>query len=217
MIKYIIFDMDGVLINTEPLHYEIWRQVFAEHGLIIDFEHYKGCIGSTNNTLFNLMEEGYGVHFHDDPSVLARFKEIKNSYIRENGIPPIEGVAKVIAELKRQGYKLAVASSSPQEYIEICTEKAGIKQYFDILFSAERVARPKPFPDVFLNVAEQMGAKPEECIVVEDSYNGSRAAKAAGMICLGFANPDSGNQDLSAADVIFYPFCELIDTIEKIK
>lgn len=216
MMKYIIFDMDGVLINTEPLHYKLWTQVFAERGIEIDFEHYKGCIGSTNHTLFNLIEEGYGVRFHEDPTVLTRFKELKNLYIRENGIPPIAGVVDTVAKLKEMGYQLAVASSSMQEYIEICTEKVGIKQYFDILYSAERVARPKPFPDVFLAVADAMGASPEECIVIEDSYNGSRAAKAAGMKCLGFANPDSGNQDLSAADVIFYPLANLIESIDKL-
>lgn len=216
MIRYIIFDMDGVLMNTEPLHYELWKQVFRERGLEIDFEHYKGCIGSTNKTLFNLIQEGYGISFHEDKTVIARFKELKNIYIRENGIPPVEGVQEVVAKLKELGFKMAVASSSPQEYIEICTEKVGIKQYFDILCSAERVERPKPFPDVFLAVAEQLGAKPEECLVIEDSYNGSRAAKAAGMKCLGFANPDSGGQDLSSADVIFYPFEKLIATMEKL-
>lgn len=215
MRKYLIFDMDGVLINTEPLHYKIWKQVFREKGLEIDYEHYKGCIGSTNQTLFRLIEEGYGVRFHEDESVLERFKELKNLYIHKNGIPAVEGVPKVIAKLKEKGYHMAVASSSMQEYIEICTEKIGVKQYFDILFSAERVARPKPFPDVFLSVAKQMGARPEECIVVEDSYNGSIAAKAAGMICLGFANPDSGEQDLSMDDLVFYPFTELIEAVEK--
>lgn len=216
MIKYIIFDMDGVLINSEPLHYKIWKQIFAERGLEIDFEYYKGCIGSTLKTLCDLIEEGYGVDFHGDMTLPARFKEVKNEYIDTYGVPQIEGIPQVIGKLKEMGYHLAVASSSPQEYIELCTKKIGIAQYFDILYSAERVARPKPFPDVFLTVAEKMQAKPEECLVIEDSYNGSRAAKAAGMKCFGFANPDSGNQDLSAADSIFYPFGNLLNVLDNI-
>lgn len=217
MIKYIIFDMDGVLINSEPLHYKIWKQIFAERGLDIDFEHYKGCIGSTLKTLCDLMLEGYGVNFHGDRTLPAQFKEAKREYIEKNGVPQIEGVFEVIKKLKEMGYCLSVASSSPQEYIELCTEKIGIAQYFEILYSAERVARPKPFPDVFLAVADMMQAKPEECLVIEDSYNGSKAAKAAGMKCLGFANPDSGNQDLTSADRIFYPFGNLIEELDKVQ
>ncbi|MBO5461601.1 MAG: HAD family hydrolase [Ruminococcus sp.] len=216
MIRYIIFDMDGVLINSEPVHYEIWKEIFAEKGLEIDFEHYKGCIGSTVNVLYDLIKEGYGVDFHQDPSMKELYAKRKGLYIKEKGIPKIEGVTEVLSQLKERGYRLAVASSSPQEYIELCTKKIGIDQYFDILYSAERVSRPKPFPDVFLAVADAMKAEPEECLVIEDSYNGSHAAKAAGMKCLGFANPDSGNQDLSAADRIFYPFANLIQEMEQI-
>lgn len=217
MIKYIIFDMDGVLINSEPVHYKIWKEIFAERGLDIDFEHYKGCIGSTWKTLCDLLLEGYGVNFYDDATLRIQFKEKKRMYIEKYGVPQIEGVVKVIKKLKEKGYRLAVASSSPQEYIEFCTEKVGIAQYFEILFSAERVARPKPFPDVFLAVAKMMQAKPEECLVIEDSYNGSKAAKDAGMKCLGFANPDSGNQDLTGADRIFYPFHKLIEALEIVE
>lgn len=214
MIRYIIFDMDGVLINSEPIHYEIWKRIFREEGLEIDFEHYKGCIGSTVTVLYDLIEAGYGVDFHEKLSLKDRFAELKSQYIKEKGIPQIEGVKEVLKLLKAKGYHLAVASSSPQDYIELCTKNIEIDKYFDILYSAERVARPKPFPDVFLAVAEAMQARPEECLVIEDSYNGSHAAKAAGMKCLGFANPDSGEQDLSAADRIFYPFTNLIQELE---
>lgn len=211
MITTIIFDMDGVLINSEPLHYKIWQQVFAEHGLEIDFEHYKGCIGSTNRRLLELILEGYGRDFSDDPTLVQRFREIKNEYMRTTGIPVIKGVPEVLAALKEKGYRLAVASSSPQDYIELCTGTAGISGYFDVLFSGERVAHPKPAPDVFLAAADRMNAKPEECLVVEDSENGSRAARAAEMKCMGFRNPDSGDQNLEAADRIFDSFDRLID------
>lgn len=203
MITTVIFDMDGVLFNSEPIHYKVWKQLFAEEGLEIDFEHYKGCIGSTVKRLFELMLEGYGRDFFNDTSLPNRFHEAKGKYLKENGIPIIPGVKELLTALKEKGYRLAIASSSPQAYIELCTKKTGIFEYFDVLFSAERVARPKPAPDVFLAAARQMNVSPEECLVVEDSENGSRAAKAAGMYCMGFYNPDSGNQDLSAADQIF--------------
>lgn len=200
--------MDGVLINSEPVHFEIWKQVFAEQGVFIDYEHYKGCIGSTANRLCELVLEGYGVDFRGNSAVTQRFRELKNSYILEHGIPQIEGVYETVTALKEKGYTLAVASSSPQDYIEIIIKQIGLFDCFDLLFSAERVSRPKPAPDVFLAAAAALNVAPEECLVIEDSANGSKAAKAANMTCYGFANPDSGNQDLSAADQLFYSFKE---------
>ncbi len=215
MIRYIIFDMDGVLINSEPFHYEIWQRIFAERGLVIDFEHYKGCIGSTVKRLMELIWEGYGVDFRGDATMPARFKEVKAELIAQRDVPRVPGVTEVIPKLKEMGYTLAIASSSPQDYIEFCMEKLGIADCFTVMFSGERVANPKPAPDVFLAAAEALGADPSECLVVEDSTNGSRAAKAAGMKCLGFPNPDSGDQDLSAAEAKFYPFVELLEIVDR--
>lgn len=211
MIKCVIFDMDGVLVNSEPVHFEIWKQVFAEQGLTIDYDHYKGCIGSTVKVLLDLVLEGYGIDFHGNPALPNRFRELKNIYIKEKGVPKIEGVYETVTALKEKGYTLAVASSSPQDYIEQIVGQLGLSHCFDLLYSAERVARPKPAPDVFLAAAEGLGMKPEECVVIEDSENGSRAAKAAGMTCYGFANPDSGNQNLEAANELFYPFASFMD------
>lgn len=213
MERVILFDMDGVLMNTEPLHYTIWQQVFAELGVYIDYAHYKDCIGSTNARLMELIYSGYGVDFRGDPVPLQRFSELHLDHIRTCGVPPVAGVPETLADLQRRGCRMAVASSSPQENIELCVNSLGLDPYFHLLFSAERVARPKPAPDVFLAAAERMGVRPEDCVVVEDSANGSRAAKAAGMRCIGFVNPDSGDQDLRAADVLIHHFTELLTVI----
>ncbi len=206
----LIFDMDGVLINSESLHYRLWRQIFAERGLTIDYEHYKGCIGSTVAHLMDLIYRGYGVDFRGDNSLRVRFAQLKEEYIRAHGVPEVADAAQTIHTLHDAGYRMAVASSSPQYYIELCTAAMGVADCFELLFSGERVTRPKPAPDVFLAAAAELGVSPEQCTVIEDSHNGSRAAKAAGMRCLGFANPDSGTQDLSSADEIFYPFSRLL-------
>lgn len=211
MIKCVLFDMDGVLVNTEPLHFDLWKKVFRERDIDLEYDKYKGCIGSTNDFLMNLIYENYGLDFRDDPSLVIRFKEMKDELIRQGGIPAVEGAPEIIRALHEKGYRLAVASSSPQMYIDICIKNLGVADCFELLFSAERVPNPKPAPDVFLAVARRLGAAPEDCLVVEDSRNGSLAAKAAGMTCMGFANPDSGNQDLSAADRIFYPLGQLME------
>lgn len=209
--KYILFDMDGVLVNTEPMHFEIWKKVFKEKGIDIDYEHYKGCIGSTRSFLYNLIKEGYGVDVSVYTDLPERFSQVKDEMLKEKGIPRIEGAVETIKYLYDKGYEMAVASSSSQDYIESQMKTLGIDKCFKLLFSAENVEKPKPAPDVFLVAAEKIGGKPAECTVVEDSANGSRAAKTAGMTCIGFKNPDSGNQDLSVADKIIYKITELKD------
>lgn len=209
MKRNILFDMDGVLINTEPMHYEIWKQVLKEEGIDIDYEHYKGCIGSTKAFLYNLIYESYGVDISNKKEIPERFSRLKEEMLQKDGIPRINGAVETVRYLYEKGCNMAVASSSSQELIERQMKGLEIQNCFKVLFSAENVKNPKPAPDVFLKAAEILGAKPEECVVVEDSFNGSRAAKAAGMTCIGFKNPDSGEQDLSCADRIIYKFEEL--------
>ena len=97
---------------------------------------------------------------------------------------------------------IAIASSSPREFIEAVVKKIGIDQYFKILVSGEEIERSKPEPDIFLKAATLLNVSPTECLVVEDSKSGTIAAKKAGMKCIGYQNVNSGNQDLSNADFI---------------
>ena len=213
MDRVILFDMDGVLVNTEPLHYQLWKQVFAERGLDIAFEHYKGCIGANGKRLMELVLEHYGVDFRDDQTLFDRYYDLKAEHLRHGDIPRIEGVNETLAELQKRGWRMAVASSSTQDYIDLCTERVGIAPFFQVRFSAQWVKNTKPAPDVFLAAAEKMGERPEDCIVVEDSTNGTLAAKAAGMRCIGFDNPDSAGQCLDAADTLIRSFRELLDVL----
>ena len=107
------------------------------------------------------------------------------------------------------GFLMAVASSSPEIYINQVIDMLGVKEYFQVLCSGENVKNPKPAPDVFLKAAKELGVSPDECLVIEDSTNGCRAAKAAGMVCLGYYNPDSGDQDLSIADGVIADYEKL--------
>lgn len=202
--------MDGVLVNTEPMHYRIWKQVFEERGVCIEYEKYIDCIGSTAGYLYELILKWYGVDFRNDPDIPKRFRELKNEIICSEGIPAVDGVPETIRTLYDKGYRLAVASSSPQIFINFCIEKICLSDCFTLLFSGETVPHPKPAPDTFLHTAQTLGAAPEDCIVIEDSRNGTLAAKAAGMTCIGLYNPDSGRQDLSAANRIIQTIPELL-------
>lgn len=208
-IRAVLFDMDGVLINTEPLHYRMWKEAFHNRGLEIEYDVYKGCIGTTDAFLMDLVLENYGRDFRDDRDFPAEVAAIEERMLREEGFPQMPGAREMLERLYRAGYLLAVASSSPLSRIERAMDYIGARQYFKILNTAENVARSKPAPDVYLDTAEKLGVAPKECIVLEDSENGSVAADLAGMVCIGLRNPDSGDQNLERTKVIIHSLGEL--------
>lgn len=216
MLKGVIFDMDGVLINSEPVHYRAWKEAMKNRGTDLDYEIYKPCIGSTNGFLMNILHENYGID-KNDTSLVREMEEIKDRIVREEGFPIIEGVRELLERLKASGLRMAIASSSPIKYIRQVVESLDIAGYFEILNSGEFVAHPKPAPDVFLETAKALGLEPEECLVIEDSGNGCKAAKAAGMVCVAYFNPGSGQQDLSTAQMILEGYEEVDGTfLEKV-
>ncbi len=200
--KAVIFDMDGVLVNTEPLHYRMWKEVFRARGLEIDYEGYKGCIGSTNDFLMNLILQNYGWDFRSDKTIRAEAAAVKNRLIAEEGFPKMPGVEEMLQRLYDTGLWLAIASSSPVSFIELAMDHIGVKQYFRVINSGENVAYSKPAPDIYLDTAKRLLVAPEECVVLEDSTNGCISATSAGMLCVGLYNPDSGDQDLGLAKVV---------------
>lgn len=209
MLKGIIFDMDGVLINSEPFHYRIWKETLRRRGIQIEYEVYKACIGSTVGFLMKLLHEHYGVSLQDT-ALVEEMREIKEEMMAKEGYPPlIPYVKELLEKLCGSGYQLAVASSSPYAYIEKVTRYWDIQKYFTCLVSGEFVEHPKPAPDVFLKAAGEMGLSPEECLVVEDSENGCKAAQNAGITCVAYFNPDSGKQDLGSAYMIVEGYEEI--------
>lgn len=213
MDRFLIFDMDGVLINTETMCYQVWKDIFAELGVEINMDIYKCCIGTSDDVLMESVWRNCGVDFRGRTDLMALQEQRKLQQIAAHGVPAISGTAETLAALQARGYRMAVASASPASHIRLCLEKVGLLPYFEVFFSGEEVARTKPAPDVFLAAAAALGADPRDCTVVEDSRNGTLAAKAAGMRCIGFVNPDSGDQDLSAADVLIHHFTELLEVI----
>ncbi|MBQ4069720.1 MAG: GNAT family N-acetyltransferase [Lachnospiraceae bacterium] len=201
MLKAVIFDMDGVLIDSEPVHYQANKQLMENMGYEISYEYYKQFIGSTCTRMWQTIIKDYKL----DKTVewlLVESDKICDEIIRENGYPPVKGAVNLVKDLRQAGYVLAVASSSKPERIEKNVTALDIKHCFYKLVSGEKVENPKPAPDVFLKAAREIGVSPEECIVIEDSDNGVKAAKAAGMVCIGYLNPGSGVQTLSEADYV---------------
>lgn len=208
MVKAFIFDMDGVIIDSEPIHFEVDQKVMAHFGIDMKPEELDRFVGMTNPEMWRIVKEEYPIS--QSISELIDYQvSSKIDLINSLDLAPIAGIRELIQALKEHDVKLALASSSPPNFIEAVLNKFQLRAYFDCVVSGEEVARGKPAPDVFLQAAHLLSVQPSECIVLEDSGNGVKAAKAANMTCIGFINPNSGNQDLSMADVTVHAISEI--------
>ena len=215
MLKGVIFDMDGVIVDSEPIHYRIFKKYSRELGFEIPDEEYNTFIGSNNRAIYTILKQKYNLKPETEEMIKTYEKRCNEYYDTAQDEKPIKNVDILIKQLHSEGIKLAIASSSPIESINAVTKLFDLKEYFDRLVSGSRLSSPKPAPDIFLMAAGQLGLEPSECAVVEDSQNGVTAAKAAGMKCIGFKNKNSGNQDISSADIIIDSFEDI--SVEEIK
>ena len=208
MIEAVIFDMDGVLIDSEPLHFEVDEMVL-KHLRIYKGKHYlERFVGYTNPAMWKIIKEEYQLEQSIEGLIELQMR-IKLDYLEKSNYVAIDGVLELLNKIQAKKIPLAIASSSPRIFIEAVIDKIQIARYFTTWISGEEVPESKPAPDVFLGAAAMLNVQPENCIVIEDSKSGTIAAKSAGMKCIGFQNPNSGNQDLSEADFIFDSFTEL--------
>lgn len=208
MLKAVIFDMDGVIIDSEPDHARAALEVFGRHNVDVDISYCKGFIGSSTKSMCEDAIGRFGIAVTAD-ELLAEMNRAKKELVLKEGYKIIEGVKELVQKLYKAGIKLAVASSSSPVEIEDTVKALGIKKYFDKLVSSSSVENPKPAPDTFQLALSKLGVSAKETIVIEDSGYGVEAAKAAGIACAGFINPGSGNQSLDKADVLIGSFTSL--------
>ncbi len=210
----ILWDMDGVLMDSEQQHWRAWERTFRELFGIdhIDWEVYKYTIGVRYEEVSELFEKTYGVD--------VRPKEVEERYFlhkaeveKEEGYLVTPHLPEVLAGLRNRGYRMAVASSSDLPDIENFVKKTGLSAYFELLFTGHWVKHSKPAPDTFLEAAKRLDSRPDRCVVIEDAYYGVKAAKAANMTCIGFVNPGSGEQDLREADFRIRDMRELLELL----
>ena len=213
-VKAVIFDMDGVIVDSEPIYEQHLSSLLAKLGVerpeLIQSS-LKGV--STRDTSLMLIKTFDLKYEVDELILLSRQAYLEHIDLLEE-LPPIPGVVALVKHLRKSGYSLALASSASAKRIDLFLSKLGIKRLFPIIVCGDEVNRSKPAPDIFLLAAEKLGVKPSECAVIEDSRNGVLAAKAAGMKCIAYAGSDHNTDDLSAADLIVKDFEALTKSLK---
>lgn len=209
MIRTVIFDMDGVIIDTEPSHHHAFFTQFAELGIPVTDAEYATFLGKSTRNVFQHLKEKYHLA-QDVETLLKRKRELFNkSFDEDAGLDLLPGVRTLIEDLQQHGVQLVVASSASKATIARVFNRFGLGPYFTHIVSGEDFERSKPDPAIFLRAAELAETPVSECIVIEDSANGVAAAKAAGIYCIGYASEHSAGQDLKLADRVIQHFSEL--------
>lgn len=208
--KTVIFDMDGVIINSEPLHFMVDKIILEKAGIQENEDYLDKFVGYTNPEMWKQIISEKNLDLSVEELIEDQLK-MKIDYLNQNDFYPIDGIHDLLILLKKKNISMAVASSSPRIFIESVLNKLNIQDYFSIIQSAEEVEKGKPEPDVFLHTVDLLQVSSSDCFVIEDSANGVTAAKRANIRCVGYQNPSSGKQDLSEADIIVNEIAE-IDT-----
>ncbi|MGV2962556.1 HAD family hydrolase [Paenibacillus sp. AGC30] len=191
MIKALVFDFDGTIIDTETAWYIAFRDAYKEHGVDLTLEMYSQCIGTSLKT-FNPYE--YLITDLNLPIDREAFRESVQlqhvALMNKEVVRP--GIQSYLDEARKAGLKLAVASSSKREWVEQHLEQLKLKDYFEVIRTADDVANVKPDPELYNQALEALGVTADEAVAIEDSPNGARAAAAAGMHCVVISNTITG-------------------------
>lgn len=212
-IRAFIFDMDGVLIDSENLYKVIEAELFASVGVIISLEEHISYQGSSNPVMWGLIKERHAIPHSIEELVRMTEEKVITYFSSLPEIKPMPGVLDLLQSLKANGIKLALASSSSIEVIQIILSKTGLECFFEIVADCTEAGAGKPDPAIFLLAQKKLGVPKGSCVIIEDSTNGIKAAKAAGIYCIAFDGPGAEHQDQSAADWRIRQFSEITEEL----
>lgn len=207
MITAVIFDMDGVIADSEYFNVKAKHIQLQQAGVEVDWHYHDKFFGTTHEFMWTEMKKEFNLK-EEVPYYIDQWVKVRKELIESEGLKPMPGVVDLIRGLKEKGLKLAVASSSLKEDIMSNMKLFGITDCFDAFVSGAECENGKPDPEIFLKAAAVLGKDPKECVVVEDSTAGVQAAKRAGMFCIGYAPENAVKQDISKADHIVNEFSE---------
>jgi len=202
----IIFDMDGVLIDSEPIHIDIEKKLFDKLGIAVSAEVHRNYLGVAGDYMYQDLKSRFGLP--GSVSELLQFDDtFRCDYFRQLEVLSLNaGVLNLIREIKQSGLKLGVATSSSPALTAILLERCEIRSLFDVVVTTSEAGKSKPFPDVYQLAARKIGVEAANCIVFEDSPNGLSAARGAGMFTIAVQTSSVDVRDLIAADSLIRTF-----------
>lgn len=211
-IQAVVFDMDGVLLDSEPLHHAVLNEALAPEGVSLDFEEYHPYIGTTLEYTWRDLIRRFSLTapLH---TYLDRYDAgILESYRRDSVLAP--GVRALLDALAARGVRRAVASSSRTEWVETALTALGIREFFELFVSGDMVRNSKPDPEIYLLAASRLGVEPARCLAVEDAPKGVASATAAGMTVIAVRTPYTADLALPGASMVLqsleeFPFDRL--------
>ncbi len=212
MFKAILFDLDGLMVDSEPHSIASWQAVLAKRGANFDQDLIDRAFGLRVDQTAQLLKDT--LHLSDDITLLAHEKiEYQITHLNGN-VKPLPGLFELLNEIDQRNLKKAIASSSQRKYVEAVLRSIGLTDRFSVIVAGDQVARGKPAPDVFLAAAQKLNVLPENCLVLEDAPAGVQAAKAAHMTCFAVPNEHTRLLDLSLADKILASLSDVINFLD---
>lgn len=207
MIRAVIFDMDGVIIDSEPLWEKTERTLLGRRGIEYNPTYRDRIVGLNQRDSGRLLKETFNLPEEVQDIIDERIEILLGLYDQELELVP--GLIPLLKELKENGLLLALASSSPERVIRAVLDRFSLKGFFPVVVSGDSVRLGKPHPDIYLHTAKELGVHPRECAVIEDSINGLRSAKEAGMISIAIPDKRLDRNGFKMADLIVDRLSEL--------
>ncbi len=205
--KAVLFDMDGVLIDSHSISTGLFRAAAASHGIEADTRDIAAWHGKSSRDFWRYFKERY--RLPEAPGFYSSSYDVEEEQRRYMDLRPIDGVVDLLRELRGRRIKTALATSGRSVRMQRVIRQFALEWAFDVCLAVEDVKQAKPDPEIFLLAARRLQQKPRDCVVIEDSEHGVHAAKAAGMRCVGFAGLPHVQQNLSTADLIVDSFHKL--------
>jgi HAD superfamily hydrolase (TIGR01509 family) len=211
MIKAVIFDMDGTIVDSEPIYEKVNEEIYKKYGFNLSQEDYDRHMGANLKDIWEDILDRYQVkdeysHYKIEDFMEEHIHESYQGLAEAEELELMPGVKEWFGFLKDHGYKMIIASSSYSPVIEHVYQRFELGQYMEGYVDGNSIENGKPAPDIFLKAAEKMGVKAEECLVIEDSENGVNGAHQAGAKVVGFNRAQDESQNLSNADLVIEEF-----------
>jgi HAD superfamily hydrolase (TIGR01509 family) len=209
MLKAVIFDMDGVIVDSEPLHRKAYQRMFFDFELEVSNELYGSFTGQSTQAICEILCNLFNLNYKAELLVNRKRKHFELLFDEDDELNLIEGVLDLIKDYYKSGLNLILASSASMQNINRIFKRFDLDSYFKCKLSGADLKASKPHPEIFIKATEASGFLKENCLVIEDSTNGISAAKSAGLFCVGFNSANSKNQNYTNADMVIESFKEI--------